>query len=306
MHQIPENLTSENPNRNIDQSEIYIMASKIQMIWQNLRYLHRFIRIYYRFAGYKPQPVTLTRIAIWVNQFEERDRKIILQLLDQVKFISEKDTEKILVDLNRLLLDRLEKANISLKKVIYIQIHDPGSSSGVILNMLRDGARLERKGCYFIDSKNVRELFEITSKLGEGAIIYVDDFAASGDQFSGVRQHLAEYIVGNFSEFFLLPGICEEAYYQLGKLGVEAVARIVHSKAERPLHPNSSLLDKATKERLIHLCNQIDKKGALGYKELATMVVFYRNTPTTAPVIIRGCVKQNPWVGILPRTTDLP
>jgi hypothetical protein len=306
IHQIPEDLPGEIPNQSINQIGIYIMASKLQMIWKNLKYLHRFVRIIYRFEGYKPQPVTLARIATWLSQFEDRDKKIILQLLDRVIYISEKNTESILLDLNRLLLDRLEKANITLKKVIYVQIHDPGSSSGVVLNMLRDGARLESKGCYFIDSKNVRELFEITSKLGEGAIIYVDDFAASGDQFSDVRDHLAEYIVGNFAEFFLLPGICEEAYYQLGKRGVEAVAKIVHSKADRPLHPNSSLLDKATKERLIHLCTQIDKKGSLGYKELATMVVFYRNTPTTAPAIIRGCVKQNPWIGILPRTTDLP
>ncbi len=282
------------------------MFSEIQIVWGNLRYWHYFMLLCYRFSGFKPQRVTINRFVKWLNQFEKKDKKTILQLLKKVTYISEKETESILVNLNARLLERLAKSDITLKNIIYVQIHDPGSSSAVMLNMLRDGARLERKGCYFIDSKNIRELNEITSKLGQGAIIYVDDFAGSGDQFDGVRKYLAEYVVGNFSEFFLLPAICEEAVYQLGRLGVEAMARIVHSKAERPLHPNSSILDKGTKERLIELCTKIDKKGALGYKDLATMIVFYRNTPNSVPVIFRGCIKQNPWVGILPRTTDLP
>jgi len=175
-----------------------------------------------------------------------------------------------------------------------------------MLNMLRDRGRLERKGCYFVDSKNSRGIFDTTTKLQQGAIIYVDDFSATGNQFSEVREYLAQYVIGNFSEFFLLPSICEEAHYQLGKIGVEPMAKIIHPKADRPLHQNSSLLDKATKDRLINICNQIDKRGALGYRGLATMIVYYRNAPNTVPVIIRGCVKQEPWVGILPRTTDLP
>ena len=64
--------------------------------------------------------------------------------------------------------------------------------------------------------------------------------------------------------------------------------------------------NRKSKDRLIEICTAIDKKGPLGYGGLATMVVFYRNAPNTVPVILRGNVKQKPWVGILPRTTDLP
>jgi len=226
-------------------------------------------------------------------------------LLLGVTYLSEKETESILVKLNERLIEALEKKGVTYKNIIYVQIHDPGSSSPVMLGMLRDGARIERKGCYFIDSKDTRGFSELTSKLETGAIIYVDDFSASGDQFVGVRNFLAQYIIGNFSEFFLLPVICEEANYQLGRTGVETVSRIVHSKADRPLHPHSPILDKATKERLIGICRKIDPKGALGYRGLATMIIFYRNSPNSVPVVLRGCVRQDKWVGILPRTTDL-
>jgi hypothetical protein len=175
-----------------------------------------------------------------------------------------------------------------------------------MLNMLRDRGGLERKGYHFIDSKNVRELNELTERLKSGAIIYVDDFAGSGHQFCPVRDFLADYIMGNFSEFFLLPSICEEAMIEVGKRGVEPIVGLIHAKADRPLHPNCWKFDRKSKDRLVEICTTIDKKGPLGYGGLATMVVFYRNAPNSVPVILRGCVKQKPWVGILPRTTDLP
>jgi hypothetical protein len=279
---------------------------RFKKILNTIKYSYHYLWACYYFSDYKPQPITIRGIINWLNQFDEKDRKIILALLHKVTYYSEKETESIIVDLNEQLLERLEKADIPLKKVIYVQIHDPGSSSPVMLSIVRDRGRIERKGCYFIDSKNVREILETTTKLEQGAIIYVDDFAASGDQFAEAREFLAQHIIGNFSEFFLLPVICEEAHSKLSRLGVEPITRTIHSKADRPLHPHSSLLDKASKDRLIDICRQIDKRGGLGYKELATMVVFYRNSPNSLPVILRGCVKQNPWRGILPRTTDLP
>jgi len=282
------------------------MVTRIDKYWNILRYWPSYAFALWRFRDYKPQQVSIKSIIKWVNQFEYRDRKSILGLLHKVIYISEGDAEKYLVKLNERLLERLSQESITLKKVIYVQLHDPGSSSPVMLNLLRDRGRLERKGCHFIDSKNVRELNEVTSQLEQGAIIYVDDFAGTGRQFCEVRDYLAEYIVGNFAEFFLLPCICEEALYELGKRGVEAVSGLVHSKAERPLHLNSTILDNTTRARLTELCRKIDKHGGLGYGDLATMVVLYRNAPNTVPLILRGCMKQNPWVGLLPRTTDLP
>lgn len=175
-----------------------------------------------------------------------------------------------------------------------------------MLNILRDAARLERRGCKFLDSKDIPGLQQITNDLAEGAIVYVDDFAGTGLQFCRSRDYSAQYIVGSFAEFFLLPCVCEEAFYKLGERGVEAYTDRLHSKAERPLHENSTILDPQKKVRLTELCLEIDPKWGLGYQGLATMVVFHRNTPNTVPLVIRGSMGQNPKVGILPRTTDLP
>jgi hypothetical protein len=282
------------------------MLKTIKTAIENIRYFSFYAWAVFHFSDYKPQPVTIPRVAKWLNQFDEKDKQSIIYLLHQVNYISEKQTESLIVKLHANLWDRLATANIASKNIIYVHLHDPGSSSSVMLNMLRDRALLERRGSLFIDSKNVRELHEVTSKLEQGAIIYVDDFSGSGDQFCEVRDYLKDYIVGNFSEFFLLPCICEEAIYELAKRGVEAVAEIIHAKTHRPLHNMSSIFEKQTKNRLMEISRQIDKRGGLGYKSMATMVVFYRNCPTSTPTLLRGNVKQKPFVGILPRTTDLP
>lgn len=282
------------------------MIPSVARYWHDVKYWPKYWRITRRFYDYKPQAVTVGTIKIWLQQFEEKDQKTLIAFLDKVFYLSEKNVEKLLVDLNKSLLARLNESQITPKNIIYVQIHEAGSSSPVILNMIRDRALLERKGCHFIDSKDVRALNELTNKLENGAIIYVDDFVGTGNQFCEVRDFVAPYIVGNFSEFFLLPCICEEALYELGKRGVEAVSGHIHSKSDRPLHPNSSILPPTIKKRLIELCLKIDQKGGLGYRNLATMVVLYRNAPNSVPLILRGSLKQNPWRGILPRTTDLP
>jgi len=201
---------------------------------------------------------------------------------------------------------RLRKAGIPPKKLIYTQIHDAGSSSPFMLNMLRDSAGLERLGCNFIDSRDSLNLNKLTNKVEEGAIIYVDDFVGTGDQFSEARDFAVQSVVGNFAEFLLVPSICEEAIYKLAAKGIEAITGHIHSKAERPLHDQCALLDPETKMRIRNVCEEINKRMPLGYKDLATMVVLYRNSPNTIPALFRGNLNQLPFAGIFPRITDLP
>jgi hypothetical protein len=223
-----------------------------------------------------------------------------------VIYISESKTREILVYQNAALMKRLLAAGLKPKQFIYVQVHDAGSSSPVMLNLLRDAAGLERMGCKFLDAHDSMRLIKTMNEIGEGALIYVDDFLGTGKQFCGERDSVANIMVGTFSEFLLAPSICEEAFYEISKRGLEAFTGHVHSKAERPLHANSPLFVQAEKERMELICKGINKGGALGYKGLATMVILYRNAPNTVPAVLRGSLNQTPFKGIFPRTTDLP
>lgn len=221
-------------------------------------------------------------------------------------YLSEERVQKILVEQNRALSARLRRAGIAPDHTVYVSLHDAGSSSPVMLNLLRDAAGLERSGCHLIDGHNGILLNKVTNELAEGAVVYVDDFAGTGMQFCKTRKFVAQSIVGNFSEFLLVPCLCEEAIHRLGREGIDFYTGMVHTRAERPLHENSPILDQETKDRFRQMSLGIHSRVGLGFSGLATMVVLYRNAPNTTPLIIRGNLDQKNFVGIFPRTTDLP
>lgn len=266
----------------------------------------RYWRYRRRFSDYRPQPITDARLEAWLRQFGQNDIDAALTLLDKIIYLSEADVVKILVEQNRFLTARLRKAGIDAEHTIYVSLHDAGSSSPVMLNLLRDAAGLERLKSPLIDGNNGILLNRKTNELAEGAIVYVDDFAGTGKQFTKTRKFISQSIVGNFSEFFLVPCLCEEAVHRLGKEGIDFYSGMIHARADRPLHENSPILDSQTKDRLRQICLGMHNQFGLGYSSLASMVVLYRNAPNTTPLILRGNLDQRNFVGIFPRTTDLP
>lgn len=271
----------------------------IPRLWASLRAARKF-------SGYRPQKVTLRLVWRWQGQFERRDRKLLRKLLSHVIYFSEQRVVQVLIQRNSELLDELKNAGFDEHQIIYVSIDDAGSSSPVILNLLRDFGRLQKRDFQLIDSKNVLDLNKATSVLGEGVIIYVDDFSGTGDQFEGTRRFVAQYIVGNFAQFFLAPSICEEAQEALESVGVQAKYSHLHTRAERPLLDESGLLESRHRKRLVELSYKVDGGNGLGYGDLASMVIGYLNAPDSTPPILRGSNDQKPYFGVLPRTTDLP
>jgi hypothetical protein len=261
-----------------------------------------------RFRGYSPKRVTPSSVRLWLNQFSEKERSALRKAANHLQYVSEKDFLKEMVDRNTSLLNKLRRADVPLSNVIYVSIGEAGSSSHAVLNLIRDRCQLQSLGCKLADGRSHDALRTLTDELGTGAIIYVDDFAGTGDQFCGEQEQLSQYIIGTFSQYFLVHTVCEEALYRIESNGVVAWQHSIHMKSHRPLHENSTFLNGEDRSCLIDLCKKIGrgKPGSLGYGDLAVSVVFHRNIPTNAPRIFRGDPKQKHFLGLLPRTTDLP
>lgn len=225
--------------------------------------------------------------------------------LDYILYISEADTIKGLVSQHRDIRKRLSEAGIELDRIIYMSIDTAGSSSPVILNLLRNAENLERQGANLIDSKDILKIRDLTSQIGSGAIIYVDDFSGTGTQFKDNRKWTAPFLLGSFSEFFLAPVICEEASNRIKSLGVAPFSSYLHTKKERPLHPESNIIDSNMKANIVNLCNSINAQAGLGFDNLASMVVSFGDSPDTMPLVFRGSRGQTPYRGIFPRHDDL-
>jgi hypothetical protein len=260
----------------------------------------------FKFHDYAPQPITYKTVCGWLDQFGGRTPSDLFTLLRQIKYVSERETRRALSTLNRDLLRHLKARGISPKNVIYVQIDEAGSSSQWVLNMMRNDDRLQGLGSTLLDSRDGIGILENSYRLEEGAIVYVDDFIGTGNQFVKSRDVVAQNILGRWVEFLLAPYICEEALEPLKRRAIEPRAIAIHSKAERFLHPESNSCPRELKLELLKACRRVDRRFALGYHHLGSMIVFSRNCPNTSPVVIRGNKGQDPFVGLLPRTSDLP
>ncbi len=257
-------------------------------------------------ADYRQQKITLPKCYDWLNQFPSDIRYELASLLGKILYFSEEDIKRILQELNERLIKKLNDEGIPNANIIYVTLDEPGSSSHLMLNLLRNEGNLERRGFRVCDSKNIGDLISLTAELGNGAIVYIDDFSASGKQFLRSRNHIAEHtpLIGSFSEFFLLPCICTEAYAEISKVGVTVTTEKVHHTSDRPLHPDNRASRSPAMMRVIDECNKIDPQSPIGFDGLATMVVMYSNAPNSTPKVFRGFAGQEPTFGILPRSKD--
>jgi hypothetical protein len=271
------------------------MSAFLRVLWKVLT----------EFRGYEPQPVNLLTFYRWLAQLPPSARADACLLLDYVRYIGREEIRESLLALNSALTDRLHADSIGPERTIYVSIDTAGSSSHVILNMLRDACNLERKHATLLDSKNIIDIAESTGKLKQGAIVYVDDFCGTGRQFRTNRDWSASFIQGTFSEFLLSPVICEEALERLTEVGVEPLASIIHYKTTRPLHPEASIIRPDAKVRIVKMCQDMNENFGLGFEALATCVVLNRNAPNSTPLLLRGNLRQKPLRGIFPRSDDL-
>lgn len=265
--------------------------------------LWRFLTMHWKYA---PQRITFTSLVQWLRQFPKDRRWEILSLLNYIRFVTAEQTDQLILAGHTQVLERLEEAGIQPSQIIYVSFDAAGSSSHVMLNMLRDRENLSRRSGGLLHSNDGDKMTTLSSQIGSGAVIYVDDFSGSGRQFKRNRNAIYPHIAGNFSEFFLATCICEEALEILEELGVEPVPGIVHYKNERPLHQDSTILDPQEKAQIIDVCRTIHPQQGLGFRRLATMVVLDRNAPNTTPLLFRGSLHQHPYRGIFPRWDDLP
>lgn len=225
------------------------------------------------------------------------------RLAANLEFFSRTRVIGDLATLDAQIRARLEFDGIPGSNIVYISLDDPPSSSPAMCRLLRDECGVST--AKFVASTSGLKVNELTRRLQTGAVVYVDDFSGSGKQFVTAREDVREYISGNFSEFFLLPCICEEALEVVELEGVEAMYGKQHMKSERPLLPEGYLLDEAARSRIIEHSVGVWGFQSLGFQDLATNVVFYDAAPDTTPIMFRGDRGQDPWFGIVPRWGEL-
>jgi len=267
--------------------------------------LLRSCRFVGKFYGYEPRAVTPLNLHRWLRQFPPEDRSAALTVLDKVVYFNKKRVVESLLDHNAAIQKTLQDRGLGPDKIAYVHIDTPGSSSSIMMHLLRNKGNLQRLPSLILDANDPQKLIEFIQRKKNIAVVYVDDFLGTGNQFCKSRDFLSGFFPTAQPELLLAPCVCEEAFKQLVKRDVEVFTSLIHAKADRPLHPNSRILEHASKARLLNINRGLGKQAS-GFGLLASSVAMFHNSPNNMPLLLRGSLDQKPFVGILPRTTDLP
>ena len=205
--------------------------------------------------------------------------------------------------LNAEIERRLREDGVPSTNILYIALDDPPSSSPAMCKLLRDQGGLSAGK--FIAATSGSKIRETTQRLRTGAIVYVDDFSGSGIQFKTARDEVRDHINGTFSEFFLLPCICDEGMAVVEAEGVVAMYEKRHTRSERPLLAESDFLEEAARIRLLEHSERTWGIGSLGFERLATNIILSHGAPDTTPIMFRGNKGQRRWFGIVPRWAEV-
>ena len=254
---------------------------------------------------YEPNNGRLTpqRVWKWVNQFPKQCRDDVARLAANLEIYSTDRIISNLESLNAQIAGRLEADGIPGTNIVYVSLDDPPSSSSLMCKLLRDQGGLS--GARFVPATSGWKISELTEKLEKGAVVYVDDFSASGNQVEEARAYVQDHMPVTFSEFFLLPCICEEALRRVERQDIVAVYKHHHTRSERPLLPECDFLSDIARRRIVQHSESRWGVGSLGFKMMATNVVFQHASPDTTPIMFRGDMRQQPWFGIVPRWAEV-
>lgn len=249
----------------------------------------------------------------WLENFEEKDRKEAIEVLQRLQFVTQGD----LFELTDDLIEKIS-SGISKKTKIYLYpIAKYGKSATHISYYITKSpvfARLERhKQTVFITNE-----FDIkNAKFDNNSIIVLfDDFFGSGDSFKKYYDYLISLSDPSFANVEVIYGAC---YYYMENAKVKIRAEIPNINLIGQLHERifgispimfSNQNDTEIKKKMCFeyadsngLFINSEGKHNLGYKDSEALLSFtYMPPNNTLPIIWSN---KSKWVPLIPRNVEM-
>lgn len=226
-------------------------------------------------------------------------------MLDCVRFVSKHEARGVLLDQLEEVVRIIIANGGSLQSIVVVPASGDGESSGEVWGMLREEPTLQELGIKFF-SGNPMQLGQLVRGLQNPVVIFVDDFAGTGNQFCkayvawSAMLHMHQPVT-----YFVACVMCSPAIAKVGGVGVIPIPGIEHSANE---------MFKAACERtcgfegyhaLMSYAEELHSKLPLGFNGMGTMIVVYRNSSNNMSFLLRGSMGQRIWFGLFPRRDQL-
>jgi hypothetical protein len=250
------------------------------------------------FSGYH-HTVTEQRIERWLGQFKPDDRDLAARILDCVEFV----THEQMTGAFRSMLACITGWHIDESKrqgkwrfVAYSA--SAGESGDYMLHTFRLANRLNgrRFNELFIHRRDL-----ICQDIGpQDTVIFVDDFAGTGDQVCANWPEMQELLPQNPTIYLLLVAASTRARAKIAdQTMLEVVPHIELTERDNVFSPRCSHFSPAERRALLIYGKRADKRSPMGYGGCGMVIVFAHNCPNNSIPILHACNRK--WEGLFRR-----
>jgi len=230
------------------------------------------------------EDVSHGQILRWIAQFSDQHLDLASKVLFRIRYYNASQIRVMTRELVRSVLETLD--DIDRKKIYFVPVGAPGSSSNIIARVLRDLGKMgSTRGIKMAMMTDLEKL-----KPDEvSAIVFVDDFSGTGDQlrvwWETVEQLVlpkkADVVVG----LLVMNGRARGRIEQFAKLAIS----IDELGEEANVLSNSSRhFDQKEKELLLQYCRKTacDDEYLKGRGECGLLVAFKHGCPNNSLPIL--------------------
>ncbi len=250
------------------------------------------------FAGYRTG-VTEGGIERWLDQYDPDAQDVAARVLDAVELIG---VEQIATAYRGILasLDGWGPSNATRRgKWRFVAFSgSPGESGDSMLHRFRianglGGQRYKSLFCY------KSELTD--ANLGPNdTVVFVDDFAGSGQQACGHWPELAMLLPRGPRAILALVGATSSARQRItNETSLIVTSHFELTASDNVFHQDCACFSQAEKERLLEYCARADRKFPRGRGDCGLLLVFAHNCPNNAIPLLH--VNKRYWRGLFPR-----
>ncbi len=253
------------------------------------------------FTGYR-HSVNETRIDIWLEQFEQKDRDMAARILDCVEFISYEQMAQAF----RSVLSSIDGWHKDKKRRVgkwrFVPFSGSAGKSGdsMLYNFRRANG---------LSSNQYSDLFIYRSDLARenlGAndtVIFVDDFSGTGSQACDAwRESFAELLTEGTTTYLVLVAANASARQ---RIEIETDRQLIvapHFEFDDSDNMFSSAcrhFSQNEKSTILEYCRKADRQSPQGYGNCGMVLVFAHNCPNDTIPILH--VNNNRWEGLFRR-----
>jgi len=250
------------------------------------------------FSAYR-YGVTNGRIEGWLDQFKRKDRDLAARILDSVDFIGTDQLSATYRSLLRALPGWSPDSGKRAGNWRFVSFSSTAGKSGdemLYIFRIANGLTGRTSNNLFIHMSQL-----LREDLGPSdTVVFVDDFAGTGDQACDVWPELQELLPGNPKTFLLVVATSISARRRIhDSTDLEVVSQIQLDDRACIFSDECIYFEEKEKKRIMHYCKQADPREPSGYGCCGFVIVFAHRCPNNTIPILHA--QNRRWEGIFRR-----